>query len=414
MKTLKKVLGIVLSISMVMVMLTGCVYEKTETTINANGSGTVFATVGFTKEFYESMKQQDAEFAGTDEEDFVEKVIDGKTYYVVEDLIEFNSIEELNEMFAGETSSEVSDSTYTLHIDREADDDFTFTFIVDVPEQGLELETTDEFGTIDSTQMDFESMGMDESTLAMFKDEMVMQLVFKFPTNMSLVSGQKDKVVTIDGKTVTINLLEMPTEEVQHIEYVVKSVKGLASDNVGGLTFSDVPERHWAYSTIMKAVELGLFQGTSTPVNGVGTFAPDKTMTRAEFITVILRELNISPIQGESKQWFDGYVRAAIESGIISDGDFTDYTVGMSREEMSYVMLRAAKFVGVDVEDNGASEKIPDWNSIGSKYQTSVAKAYSAGLLVGVDSKGTFAPNGTVTRGQGATVLVRLYELINK
>ena len=83
-------------------------------------------------------------------------------------------------------------------------------------------------------------------------------------------------------------------------------------------------------------------------------------------------------------------------------------------EEMSSAMLRAANFEGVDVEDNGASEKIPDWNSIGSKYQTSVAKAYSAGLLVGVDSKGTFAPNGTVTRGQGATVLVRLYELINK
>ena len=60
------------------------------------------------------------------------------------------------------------------------------------------------------------------------------------------------------------------------------------------LTFEDVPSSDWAYPTIMRATELGLFKGTSTPdANGVGTFNPNGTMSRAEFITVCLRAANI-------------------------------------------------------------------------------------------------------------------------
>lgn len=64
------------------------------------------------------------------------------------------------------------------------------------------------------------------------------------------------------------------------------SVSAFAAD----LTFDDVSETHWAYKTVMRAVELGLFEGTrAVDANGVGTFAPDRTMTRAEFITVCIR-----------------------------------------------------------------------------------------------------------------------------
>lgn len=56
-------------------------------------------------------------------------------------------------------------------------------------------------------------------------------------------------------------------------------------------SFSDVPSTHWAYKNIMAMTSKGLFSGTTTPVNGVGTFAPDKTMTRAEFVTVVMRAM---------------------------------------------------------------------------------------------------------------------------
>lgn len=47
-------------------------------------------------------------------------------------------------------------------------------------------------------------------------------------------------------------------------------------------SFSDLPETHWAYHNVMEMVKSGIFNGTSAPVNGVGTFSPDKYMTRGE------------------------------------------------------------------------------------------------------------------------------------
>lgn len=49
------------------------------------------------------------------------------------------------------------------------------------------------------------------------------------------------------------------------------SVPALAAEP---LTFSDVPEKHWAHTAIMDMTEKGMFKGTSHAVNGVGTFSP--------------------------------------------------------------------------------------------------------------------------------------------
>ena len=57
-------------------------------------------------------------------------------------------------------------------------------------------------------------------------------------------------------------------------------------ENRTKLIFTDVPSSHWAYKPIMNMVNKGIIAGTTTPVNGVGTFSPDSPMTRAQFITV--------------------------------------------------------------------------------------------------------------------------------
>ena len=74
--------------------------------------------------------------------------------------------------------------------------------------------------------------------------------------------------------------------------------------------FSDVPQNYWGYETIMNMTRKGLFTGTTTPVNGVGTFEPAKTMTRAEFITVAVRAIYPYEAQAISTQgspWWQGF-----------------------------------------------------------------------------------------------------------
>ena len=56
-------------------------------------------------------------------------------------------------------------------------------------------------------------------------------------------------------------------------------------------SFSDVAASRWSHDAIMEMVNLGMFAGTTTPVNGVGKFNPAGTMTRAQFITVVTRYL---------------------------------------------------------------------------------------------------------------------------
>ena len=87
------------------------------------------------------------------------------------------------------------------------------------------------------------------------------------------------------------------------------------------IKFSDVPQTHWGYSAITEMTKRGLFSGTTVPVDGVGTFEPDKPMTRAAFITVITRELypeEVASAEG-GNEWWSPYYNVALEKGLVTE-----------------------------------------------------------------------------------------------
>ena len=180
------------------------------------------------------------------------------------------------------------------------------------------------------------------------------------------------------------------------------------------LSFSDVPSSNWAYPTIMKATELGLFKGTSTvDANGVGTFSPDRTMSRAEFITVCLRAAKIASVETSGGHWYDGSWEAAVKYGLITEQDFgglSGMEQGMSRQEMAYVLVNTLEYNGEKATNIISPGRIPDYTFVNSFYKPYVLSAYTLGLICGQDKIGTFNPSGTLTRAQGATVLIRLLE----
>ena len=182
-------------------------------------------------------------------------------------------------------------------------------------------------------------------------------------------------------------------------------------------SFSDVPASHWAHDAIMDMVSRGMFDGTTTPdKNGVGTFAPNSPMTRAAFIAVITRylypnELASMPTK-QGDPWYANNYTIAVKKGLLSKYDFSmDAKVmngGMLREEMAYVLARAMDILGESAGSTISNSRIPDYNSIGTAYRSHVKIAYTKGLIVGTDAKGTFNPKGTLNRAQAATVIYRL------
>ena len=183
-------------------------------------------------------------------------------------------------------------------------------------------------------------------------------------------------------------------------------------------SFRDVPGNHWAHDAIMDMVSMGLLAGTTSPdANGVADFNPDGAMNRSHFVMVIARYLYGEELAAMPKAatWYGNAYTLLLNKGILKKTDFENgnLEVAMSRQEMAYVLAKAADAQNKAPDSLVATSKIPDYNSISSSYKDSVVKTYSMGLIAGTDNKGTFNPYGTLNRAQASTVIYRLVNFKN-
>lgn len=185
-------------------------------------------------------------------------------------------------------------------------------------------------------------------------------------------------------------------------------------------SFWDVKPTDWYYTQVQAMVQRGLFAGKGNVSEGVGTFAPNDTMTKAEFITVVARMFHkddeLNGYSNNDSVWWDKYYNACVEDGIIKETEFLygDMETGMTREQMALVAERALDVLGgkenVNYMQSLAPHVIPDYDNVSSYLRTWVVKAYADGLICGTDAKGTFAPKDTLTRAEASTVLYRIVE----
>lgn len=185
-------------------------------------------------------------------------------------------------------------------------------------------------------------------------------------------------------------------------------------------SFWDVKPEDWYYTQVQAMVQRGLFAGKGNVSEGVGTFAPNDTMTKAEFVTVVARMFykddEINNYADNDSVWWDKYYNACVSKGIFYENELKYDTMeqGMSREEMSFVAERTLEKMGtkkpVTYLMGNARTVIPDYTSVGSFYKEYVLYAYADGLLCGTDQAGTFNPKGTLTRAEASTVLYRIIE----
>ena len=181
------------------------------------------------------------------------------------------------------------------------------------------------------------------------------------------------------------------------------------------ITFSDVPKEHWGYNTITKMTEAGLFKGTTEPIDGVGTFSPDKAMTRAEFIAVALRAVfteEAKTIKNGENKWWDNYYFVALTKGLLKGDELDNGELDkpMTREEMAMVLVRCVEKMGESLDSRVEVTEIADYDDVGDYYKEYVRDCFSFGLICGIDTKGTFAPTKTLNRAEAATVLCRLID----
>ena len=117
----------------------------------------------------------------------------------------------------------------------------------------------------------------------------------------------------------------------------------------GVAVFSDIAG-HPNQVAIETLVSMGVVNGM-----GDGTFAPEATMTRAQFCTMVVKALELVPLESTvfsdvpAKQWYSGYVGAASANGIVNGvggGKFNPNGTIIG-QHAALMVNRAAKVLGV-------------------------------------------------------------------
>ncbi len=168
--------------------------------------------------------------------------------------------------------------------------------------------------------------------------------------------------------------------------------------------FSDVKDTSWYYESVKNAYEKGLVTGTTQ-----STFSPSSTLTVAEGITLASRvhaEYNGKTI-GENKgeNWYDVYVKYAVDNAIVYDNQFDDYTREIKRYEMAEIFHDAmGEQYFEKINDVVFVPDVP----IGAVYYDKLLNLYNAGVVMGNDEYGCFCPNDSIKRCETAAIVERV------
>ena len=191
----------------------------------------------------------------------------------------------------------------------------------------------------------------------------------------------------------------------------------LVAHAAGEVAFSDLGG-HWAEKSILAMCEgvNPLFKGVGTGEDGLALFAPEKEMTGAEFVTVLVRayygdELNSEPTAGA---WYSPAWTVAERHGLVDETDTAYQEVAIPRKVMAKIIVKAMIMRGETLELMALTSSIADYDQIGAEYQNFVRQVYSMGIITGTDQAGTFSPDLTVSRAQGATILNRLVNPVER
>ena len=176
--------------------------------------------------------------------------------------------------------------------------------------------------------------------------------------------------------------------------------------------WQDLNDNHWAFETIHQLADLGIVTGFSEQ-----EFRPEAQVTRAQYVTMIARALDLDAsdhsafddVSGEA--WYNAYVAAAHEAGIISGVTDTAFhpDAPITREQMAAVAYRAHLYVGGE-EAEGDADGFTDADSISPWATEYVNAAQELGLIQGHNS-GAFDPQGHATRAQSSQLVSNLLHM---
>lgn len=186
-----------------------------------------------------------------------------------------------------------------------------------------------------------------------------------------------------------------------------------------GSMYADVPDvPGWRYDAIKYVTDHGIMNG----ISGTRNFAPDDSLTRAMFATIIYR-MEGSPKASYSAKfpdvpdgnYFSVPILWANKVGIINGHSNTGLfgtRENITREDMVVIMYRYCKYKGI--ADNGRADlsSFPDAGQVSGYAKEAVQWAVANGIIKGRSNTGVLDPKGNASRVETAAIIQRFMNKI--
>lgn len=227
------------------------------------------------------------------------------------------------------------------------------------------------------------------------------------------VTDADGEAIKLTKKSDTEYTFKMPTSKVT-VEVSFVEIEPVPSE----LPFTDVAANAWYHDAVAYVYDNGMMNGVTE-----NTFAPNATTTRGMIVTMLHRlegkpGVNYLLPFGDVPEglWYTEAVRWAASEGIVNGVSDTSYAPdnAITREQMAAILYRYAQYKGYDTSVGGMSlAEYTDADQISSYATTAMQWANENGLITGRTDT-TLIPQGTATRAEVATILMRFCEDIAK
>jgi hypothetical protein len=174
--------------------------------------------------------------------------------------------------------------------------------------------------------------------------------------------------------------------------------------------FPDISQ-HWGKDYISTLASAGYINGYPD-----GTFKPDKTVSQAEFISVLINCMGVTPtdtttqyFNDTSKHWALGSINEAVKRGILIPSEYSNVLrpdSGLKRSQAAAMMVRA-----LGKQENNGTIPFTDQTDVQkSMYRGYIKTAFDLNLLTGYPG-GEFKPFEYITRAQMCKVILNFMEI---
>ena len=180
--------------------------------------------------------------------------------------------------------------------------------------------------------------------------------------------------------------------------------------------FSDVTADYsWAVTYIDNLYTTGIVKGVSAS-DGTLNYSPASKITRADFLLMLCRALNISSTYATSNfsdvapgSYYYDAIAAAKALGVVqgSDNKFNPNAI-ITREDAMVMALRAMTVTGNAPAPGNISDlyAYKDYSSVSDYAREGVATLIKAGIITGSD--GLLRPKSSLTRAETAAIIYRI------